>query len=65
MMDSLNEFQLIDKLAIQLGIASPESQEERNTSSLYQRAVLRAAIGFMPISQNLKHSKSRLEGAAE
>lgn len=43
-MDLLDEFQLIDKLAVQLGIASPESQEERNTSPLYRRAVLRAAL---------------------
>jgi hypothetical protein len=43
-MDVLDEFQLMDRLATQLGIAGPESQEERNTSSLYQRAVLRAAI---------------------
>tara|TARA_R110002072_G_scaffold287391_1_gene453010 strand:- start:268 stop:972 length:705 start_codon:yes stop_codon:yes gene_type:complete len=34
----------MDRLATHLGIAGPESQEERNTSSLYQRAVLQAAI---------------------
>ena len=43
-MEALDEFQLMDRLATQLGIAGPESQEERNTSSLYQRAVLQAAI---------------------
>jgi hypothetical protein len=43
-METLDEFQLMDRLATHLGIAGPESQEERNTSSLYQRAVLRAAI---------------------
>lgn len=40
----LDEFQLIDRLATMLGIAAPESQEERNISSVYQRRVLRAAI---------------------
>lgn len=41
---TLDEFELMDQLAIILGIAGPESQEERNNSSIYQRRVLRAAI---------------------
>ena len=39
-----DEYELMYMLATQLGIASPGSQEERNTSSLYQRKVLRSAI---------------------
>ena len=43
----LDEFELMDRLATDLGIAAPESAEERNGSALYRRRVLRRAIEFV------------------
>lgn len=43
----LDEFELIDRLATMVGVAGPESQEERNTSPAYQRRVLRKAIAAL------------------
>lgn len=42
--DKMNEFELIDLLALEYGISGKESQEERNLDVLYQRRVLRAAL---------------------
>lgn len=42
-----DEFELIDKLATLLGIAAPESQEERNASALYRRRVLRGSKDYI------------------
>jgi hypothetical protein len=44
---TLNEFELVDRLATMLGVAGPESQEERNMSPVYQRRVLREAISAL------------------
>jgi hypothetical protein len=40
----MDEYGLMDELARMLGISSPESQEEKNMSSLYKRKILRRAI---------------------
>ena len=39
-----DEFELMDTLAVKLGLSAPMSQEERNMSSLYKRRVLKEAI---------------------
>lgn len=54
--DLRNEFQLIDDLALLLGIAAPESEEERNMDVLYKRKVLRAAKEF--IESNFKDTNA-------
>jgi len=38
------EYELFDKLATLIGVAAPESEEERNMSSAYRCRVLRTAI---------------------
>lgn len=38
------EYELFDKLALLIGVAAPESEEERNMSSAYRCRVLRTAI---------------------
>lgn len=39
-----DEFELMDLLATEVGVAGSESQEERNSSVVFRRSVLRAAI---------------------
>jgi len=38
-----NKYELLDELALTLGISAPESKEERNGSEFYKRNVLRRA----------------------
>lgn len=44
---TLNEFELMNKLATMVGVAAPEGEEIRNASVLYKRRVLRAAIAAL------------------
>lgn len=39
-----DEYELMDQLATMVGVSAPESEEERNMSSLYKRRVLKKAI---------------------